>query len=200
MHFCSFSLGEGPRDVTECKKKWTDIRGSTFTKVTRNSTQTGNEPPEELSKVEQAVYDEYTAHGSYIPDGIPGGIESLVRIGPPPLLHLFPCLCANICHVFVLGPCPQKATLGWCLVLQADEMKVQACNKVMRFSSNNGGGEGSASRKRKQSNSERAESPTKEKPQAKTPKFIPSDSDSDDNSEFAASLFASCSISVSVCL
>ena len=83
-HFCCFSLGEGPRDVTECKKKWTDIRGGTFSKVMRNSMQTGNEPPEELSKVEQAVYDEYTAHGSYIPDGIPGGIESLVRICPPP--------------------------------------------------------------------------------------------------------------------
>ncbi len=82
MRISFFSLGEGLRDVSECKKKWTDIRGSTFTKVMRNSTQTGIEPPEELTKVEQAVYDEYTAHCSYIPDGIPGGIESLVRFGP----------------------------------------------------------------------------------------------------------------------
>ncbi len=100
------------------------------------------------------------------------------------------------CLCLALAP----SNFGWCLVLQADEMKVQAHDKVMRFSANNGGGEGSASRKRKQSNSERAESPLKEKAQAKTPKFIPSDSDSDDNSEFAASLFASRSISVSVCL
>ncbi len=107
-HFCSFSLGEGPRDVTECKKKWMDIRGGTFTKVTRNSMQTGNEPPEELSKVEQAVYDEYTSHGSYIPDGIPGGIESLVRIGPLPF-----CTCSLVfVQTFVaclcLAPAPRK--------------------------------------------------------------------------------------------
>ncbi len=81
--FCS--QGQGKREVAECKVKYHDLRKEAFQKRTTNATATGNEPPEVLTKNEEAVLADHDAEGSHLADGIPGGVESLVScLSTPP--------------------------------------------------------------------------------------------------------------------
>ncbi len=102
----SFSQGQGKRDVAECKVKYRDLQKDAFGKRTRNATATGNEPPEVLTKNEEAILADHNAEGSHLADGIPGGVESLVSCQPPPFPYKhIPFLC---CMCVVFCRCPQK--------------------------------------------------------------------------------------------
>ena len=93
----SFSQGQGKREVAECKVKYRDLQKEAFGKRTRNATATGNEPPEVLTKNEEAILADHDAEGSHLADGIPGRVESLVSCRPPPFLtHTSPLLYVRV--------------------------------------------------------------------------------------------------------
>ncbi len=101
FNLCVFcSQGQGKREVAECKVKYRDLRKEAFGKRTRNATATGNEPPEVLTKNEEAILADHDAEGSHLADGIPGGVESLVSCQPPLSLHTHTSPLLYVCGFF----------------------------------------------------------------------------------------------------